>query len=151
MKKLLISGLLLAASAAPAAADAIFAVDVFTIDNLTYDLERARLSKLVSAPIVVQRIDLISQFETEMSANLPPNEDEALKVATERLAKHSNAEIQSLYSQGLNSIQLAREIGVKKVPAVVFNRKWIVYGLDPLRAYQIFEERNETGTLEAKN
>lgn len=151
MKKLLISGLLLAASAAPAAADAIFAVDVFTIDNLTYDLERARLSKLVSAPIVVQRIDLISQFETEMSANLPPNEDEALKVATARLAKHSNAEIQSLYSQGLNSIQLAREIGVKKVPAVVFNRKWIVYGLDPLRAYQIFEERNETGTLEAKN
>jgi integrating conjugative element protein (TIGR03757 family) len=145
------ASLVLVAALAPATsvfpAEPVFAVDVFTIDNLSYKMERQRLANLIAAPINLQRIDLIYKFETEISANLPADEDAAYKVATERFSKKTNTEIQQIYADGMKSIQLARSIGVTKVPAVVFNRKWIIYGLDPLRAYQVFEEKNETNQL----
>ncbi len=42
---------------------------------------------------------------------------------------------------------MARSLNVEKVPAVVFNKKWIVYGLDPLQAYSVFEMMRSRGEL----
>lgn len=123
----------------------VTSVDVFTVDGMQFGAESERLSRLANAPVYVRKIDGIFQFETQLSANLPQNEDLAYKEAMIRLSRTNLQTMEEIYSSAATAINLARSLGVTKVPAVVFNRKWIVYGLDPVRAYEVFEQKLANG------
>ncbi|WP_270819917.1 DUF1525 domain-containing protein [Aeromonas sp. Y311-2] len=122
-------------------------VDVFTVDGLLYEMESARLSKQLNVPVNVRQIDTIYKLEMNLSAGLPGNEADAAPIAADRISKLSKQMVLRTYSTAAESLTLARTIGVDKVPAVVFNEKWIVYGVDPLQAYTIFEGMNNRGEL----
>jgi len=129
-------------------AEQLASVDVFTVSGLEYGLESQRLQLQANAPVTVHRIDAIYQFQQQLSANLPGDESQALVEVQNRLAKVSKSEIERVYGATINDVALAKEIGVEKVPAVVFNRKYIVYGVDPLRAYEIFEQKRLAAQLD---
>lgn len=131
------------------AEEQISSIELFTIDGFSFDMESKRLTNLINVPVTVRRVDYITQLETELSANLPPDEEKALAIANQRLAKKNINSIVDQAGRTVDAMTIAREIGVTKIPAVVFNRKWIVYGENPLRAYQIYQEKLESNTLRA--
>ena len=131
------------------AEEQISSIELFTIDGFSFDMESKRLTNLINIPVTVRRVDYITQLETELSANLPPDEEKALAIANQRLAKKNINSIVDQAGRTVDAMTIAREIGVTKIPAVVFNRKWIVYGENPLRAYQIYQEKLESNTLRA--
>lgn len=122
-------------------------VDVFTVDGLRYDVESAQLAKKLIVPVHIRQIDEIYKLEMELSAGLPASEAEAAAIATKRFEKLSKMSVLEKYASTAESLTLARSLNVEKVPAVVFNKKWIVYGLDPLQAYSIFEKTRSRGEL----
>lgn len=122
-------------------------VDVFTVDGLRYDKESAQLAKKLIVPVHIRQIDEIYRLEMELSAGLPASESEATEIATQRFAKLNKKSVLDKYANTAESLTLARSLNVEKVPAVVFNKKWIVYGLDPLQAYSIFEKARNRGEL----
>lgn len=128
-------------------AEQLASIDVFTISGLEYGLESQRLQLQANAPVTVHRIDAIYQFQQELSANLPGDESQAMVEVQRRLGKVSKSEIERIYGSTVNDVALANKIGVDKVPAVVFNRKYIVYGVDPLRAFEIFEKKRLAAQL----
>lgn len=125
----------------------VTSVDVFTVDGMQFGKESEHLSRLANAPVYVRKIDGIFQFETQLSVNLPQNEELAYREAMIRLSRTSMQTMEEIYSSSATAINLARSLGVTKVPAVVFNRKWVVYGLDPVRAYEVFEQKQANGEL----
>lgn len=131
------------------AEEQISSIELFTIDGFSFDMESKRLTNLINVPVTVRRVDYITQLEAELSANLPPDEEKALAIANQRLAKKNINSIVDQSNKTVDAMTIAREIGVTKIPAVVFNRKWIVYGENPLRAYQIYQEKLESNTLRA--
>ena len=131
------------------AEEQISSIELFTIDGFSFDMESKRLTNLINVPVTVRRVDYITQLEAELSANLPPDEGKALAIANQRLAKKNINSIVDQAGRTVDAMTIAREIGVTKIPAVVFNRKWIVYGENPLRAYQIYQEKLESNTLQA--
>ncbi|MDX7767952.1 DUF1525 domain-containing protein [Aeromonas caviae] len=122
-------------------------VDVFTVDGLRYDVEGAQLAKKLIVPVHIRQIDEIYKLEMELSAGLPASEAEAAAIATKRFAKLSKKSVLDKYATTAESLTMARSLNVEKVPAVVFNKKWIVYGLDPLQAYSVFEMMRSRGEL----
>ena len=122
-------------------------VDVFTVDGLRYDVESARLAKQLIVPVHVRQIDEIYKLEMELSAGLPASEAEAAAIATKRFAKLSKKSVLEKYATTAESLTLARSLNVEKIPAVAFNKKWLVYGLDPIQAYSVFEKIRSSGEL----
>lgn len=130
-----------------AQAGQLASIDVFTISGLEYDLECQRLQLQANTIVNVHRIDAIYLFQQKLGAGLPTNEAQAMTEMQRRFNKLSKDEIQKVYGKAIEDITLAREIGVEKVPAVVFNRKYIVYGANPMRAYELYEQKRIAAQL----
>lgn len=128
-------------------ADQIASIDVFTIEGLEYSLESQRLQLQANTPVTVHRVDTIYKFQQKLSAGLPNDESQAMIAVQERLGTISKEEIQRIYGKTIDDITLARQLGVEKVPAVVFNKKYIVYGVDPMRAYEIYDQKRMAAQL----
>jgi integrating conjugative element protein (TIGR03757 family) len=84
-------------------------------------------------------LDLPEIIEDEISANLPANPAEAQAVLAERLTPDLTAQI----TQSHQNVTDAWSMGITKVPAVVVDRKYVVYGetnvqraLDRIEEYQ---------------
>lgn len=122
-------------------------VDVFTVDGLTYEIEQARLAQQIKVPVNVRQIDRLYKLEMELSTGLPANEEKASQMAAERIGRLSKSQVLSMYSETAEALTMARTMGVTKVPAVVFNGRWIVYGLDPLQAHAQFARLAKEGRL----
>jgi len=69
-------------------------------------------------------LDLPDILESEISANLPANPAEAQGIITERLTPDLKAQL----TQAHQNVTDAWSMGITKVPAVVVDRKYVVYG-----------------------
>ena len=69
-------------------------------------------------------LDLPEIIEDEISANLPANPAEAQGIITERLTPDLKAQL----TQAHQNVTDAWSMGVTKAPAVVVDRKYVVYG-----------------------
>lgn len=89
---------------------------------------------------VVNELKII---EDALSANLPENEDEATKVAAKLMQGPVFLEQADAARRGMNAVILADQLKLEALPAVVFDRRYIVYGEQPLAAYRIYQKHRE--------
>lgn len=101
----------------------------------------------VSAPegVTVAYLDEAEQMLDELSAKLPANAAEAASIAEMEV---KNPEFIERIRQAYTPVVLAWQLGIKKVPAVVVDAKYVVYGhtdvtaaLAKIEAYR--EQREE--------
>ena len=83
----------------------------------------------VSAPASARLIELDAptRIQSELSEHLPANRDQATAIAARRL---QDAALQQRLLAAYQGVADAWSVGVTKIPAVVMDRTWVVYG-DP--------------------
>ncbi|MCD5976782.1 Integrating conjugative element protein, family [Pseudomonas savastanoi pv. glycinea] len=69
-------------------------------------------------------LDLPAMLEADLSSALPANPAEAQAIATQRITPDLAAQL----TQAHQNVTDAWSMGVTKVPAVVVDRKYVVYG-----------------------
>jgi integrating conjugative element protein (TIGR03757 family) len=69
-------------------------------------------------------LDLPDILESEISAHLPTNPEKAYAIITQRLTPELTGQL----TQAHQNVTDAWSMGVTKVPAVVVDRKYVVYG-----------------------
>ena len=75
----------------------------------------------------VIQIDAASQIEAELNAHLPNNEQEASEIARQRLS-NGGADLRHRLTIAYQGLTDAWSLGITKVPAVVVDRRYVVYG-----------------------
>ena len=112
------------AGLAPPAWSAGPTVEVFTLSTLP-------LTNVRDA--VVYYVDTISLLKQQLSTGLPPDPRRAQALATQRIAS-LGAQLQSQARAGANGLARAAQLGVQRAPAIVFEGRWVVYGLTDVDA-----------------
>ena len=84
---------------------------------------------LVPAGLAAQvvKLDEAQRLQTALSANLPADQAQAAAIVRQRLSQ-SGASWQARMQQAYQGVADAWAMGIKKVPAVVVNRRYVVYG-----------------------
>ena len=125
----------------PLTASALETIDVFTVDGLDMPIEPLYEVAKISPDIHV--IDELKRIEDALSENLPSDEEEATKMAAKLM--QGQAFIDQTYAarRGMGAVVLADQLKLEAVPAVVFDRNYIVYGESPLNAYRIYQKFKE--------
>lgn len=99
--------------------DASWAADVWVITD--------RQHPILSVPGVrLIELDAPSRIEAELSRDLPADAAKATVIATQRL-KEDRARLQQL-AAAYQAVVNAWSLGIVKVPAVVVDRQFVVYG-----------------------
>ena len=75
----------------------------------------------------VIQIDAASQIEAELNAHLPNNEQEASQIARQRLS-NGGVDLSHRLTVAYQGLTDAWSLGITKVPAVVVDRRYVVYG-----------------------
>jgi len=84
----------------------------------------------------IHTLDAIETLEDELSRGLPADPQRAKRLALARL-QQLNKDTRSQLEHSATSIATALHYGVERYPAIVFDAKFVVYGLtDPLRALE---------------
>jgi integrating conjugative element protein (TIGR03757 family) len=127
----LLPAAILALLAAPAnARDA--SVEAFTVSS--YPIVNAR-----GAP--VHDLDSVMRLEHELSANLPADPSQAHALVAQRMAA-LGPELQQRAQQAATGLERAAQVRVERVPAIVFDGRWVVYGVtDVDTARRIYASR----------
>lgn len=108
------------------------AVEVFTLSTLP-------LTNLGAA--TVHYVDAVALLEQHLSAGLPPDPVRAQQLVAQRIAA-LGPELNARVRSGAGGLARAAQLGVQRVPAVVFEGRWAVYGLtDVAAARRIFARR----------
>jgi integrating conjugative element protein (TIGR03757 family) len=136
--------LLLLLVALPAAADtgpAPSQIDVFVTSTIEMiGVERLR-EQQPDIAITVHSIDGIEQVKAALSRDLPANAETAKRLALRRLKNFAKGEYERL-RQSAESLLLARQLGVNRYPAVVFDRQYVIYSVTDLSlAHALFQEQ----------
>lgn len=95
----------------------------------------------VQAPtgIRVVELDAASSLEAELSFPLPPDPTRAAAIARARL-NAGGASLQRRLAVAYQSVVYAWSLGIEKIPAVVVDRRYVVYGVsDVARAVSIID------------
>lgn len=94
----------------------------------------------VSPGVRVIELNTPSAIETELSVQLPPDPKGARAIVRERLAA-GGAALQRRLAGAYEDVVDAWSLGVTKVPAVVVDRRYVVYGVpDVNRAVSLIED-----------
>jgi len=71
-------------------------------------------------------LDAPKQIEAALSENLPPDADKAASLVRARLAQQP--ELSKQIAQSYQGVLDAHTLGISKIPAVVVDRRYVVYG-----------------------
>ena len=112
-----------AVNAAPSESGAI-QVDVFT--TVAFPIEPEETGE-TSADVRQYDLDGVAKFERRLAHGIPSDPEGAKKVVLERIGSFTAADSSNLRSAA-NGIALAVQLGVERVPAMVFNREAVIYG-----------------------
>ncbi|MCF5166483.1 TIGR03757 family integrating conjugative element protein [Pseudomonas congelans] len=84
----------------------------------------------VQAPARVRLIllDESERLEAKLSEGLPPNQQQAIAIMQKRLKSNDAQRLQRDLALAQQNLVDAWSMGVTKVPAVVVDRKFVVYG-----------------------
>lgn len=78
---------------------------------------------------------LITAIEDHLSAGLPADEASAVEIARSRL----NDQLKQQAVQGWAAITKIRVLGIKFLPAIVFDQSYVYYGHDLRRAKNLYD------------
>lgn len=73
-------------------------------------------------------LDQQQHLETELSRDLPPDRQNATAIIHARLSSPSGKRLQSDLAKAQQGLTDAWSMGIKKIPAVVVDRRYVVYG-----------------------
>ena len=122
-------------------------IDVFktsAIDIVRIDWLRQQLP---DSAINVYAVDSVERIEAVLGEDLPANPDVAEQTALRRLSRFGPHD-RELLQVSANALMLAWQYQVRRYPAVVFDGRWVVYGVTDLQtAYALFREQREQGGL----
>ena len=100
----------------------------------------------VEAPsdVRVVELDAPACIESDLGANLPSDPAQAAAIVQQRL-KDDGANLQHRLANAYQGVADARSLGITKIPAVVVDRRYVVYGeRDVTRALARIEEYRRT-------
>jgi len=119
-------GIFLGAMLAASAASQPPSIEVFTT-------ARYPIATASTPAVLVYNLDLPTLIEAELSTRLPQDREAAAQLASAELqgAWRKSAETLTEAYQGLFK---ARQYGLDKLPAIVFDGKAVVYGVTDLQA-----------------
>lgn len=89
--------------------------------------DRAHPVRNMPAAAAVVELDLAQRLESELAAGLPSDPDKAAKIAQSRLQQGGEA-LQRRLAKAYQGVTEAWSLGVAKVPAVVVDHRYVVYG-----------------------
>jgi integrating conjugative element protein (TIGR03757 family) len=116
-------------------------IDVFTTGQYPVQNVPEFLGEYPEKTLHVHQIDRIERLEAELSLNLPGNPEQARRQALKRM-KQLSRERQSQLQQTAKALVLAMQLGVDRVPAIVFDQQHVIYGLTDLSmALQVLRGR----------
>lgn len=121
-------------------------IDAFTTSAIDITgIERLQ-QRLTDSTIDVHRIDGIERIVAMLSGGLSANAEIAERTALSRL-NMVGARERELLQQSADALVLAWQYDVRRYPAVVFDGRWVIYGVTNLEdAYAIFQkQRAEEG------
>ena len=143
-----LTNLLLVLSALPALADPGLAparIDAFGTSKSNFTGIEQLQQVLPSADISIHLIDGIERIETILGVGLPASAGQAEKSALKRLQQLGVQEREALQNAA-DGLVLAWQYQLRRYPAVVVDRRWVVYGVTDLStAYALYTERRGEG------
>nr|WP_297354179.1 TIGR03757 family integrating conjugative element protein [uncultured Caldimonas sp.] len=75
----------------------------------------------------IVELDAAARLTAELAADLPPAPSQAAQTVRQRLQEGSGA-LQLRMASAANDVVEAWQLGVEKIPAVVVDRRYVVYG-----------------------
>jgi len=128
-------------TAVQADTDSVARIDVFVPSTIEMSGTERLQHQGPDTAITIHIIDGIAQVKTALSQDLPTQAEAARRVALERMKHFGKAERDRLRHSAEALLQ-ARNLGVRRYPAVVFDRQWVIYGVtDLMQAYSLFQQR----------
>lgn len=92
----------------------------------------------------VTELDAVRRIEARLAHRLPSNPEQAAAIATQRL-NALTPELKQTLAAGYQGIVDAWSVGITKIPAVIVDRRYIVYGeSDVARAVREIERYRST-------
>lgn len=118
-------------------------IDAFTTSTTVITGIGRLQEHLADTAINVRRIDGIERIEAMLGSGLSANAEAAERTALSRLKKFGARE-RELLQQSADALVLAWQYDVRRYPAVVFDGRWVIYGVTNLEnAYAIFLKRRQ--------
>lgn len=95
-------------------------------EALVYTDKAHTVSAAIDARVVL--LDRQHHLETDLSRDLPPDPQLAAAIIHGRLSSPSGKRLQSDLTKAQQDITDAWSLGIEKIPAVVVDRRYVVYG-----------------------
>ncbi|MDG4488897.1 MULTISPECIES: TIGR03757 family integrating conjugative element protein [Xanthomonas] len=116
---------------------ATLATDVLVITDSRHPVRTMRGERLIE-------LDEAPRIEAELSAALPADPDQATAIARRRL-NQGGADLQHRIASAYQGVTDAWSLGITSIPAVVVDRRYVVYGEpDVARAIARIEQHRRT-------
>jgi len=113
------------------------ATDIWVITDRQYPVKSLPNVRLIE-------LDTPARIEAELAAQLPSDPDRAAEIAQQRL-KDGGAMLQQRLVTAYQGIVDAWSLGVTKIPAVVVDRRYVVYGdSDVTHALSLIEKHRNS-------
>ena len=118
-------------------------VDAFgTVVDKFIGTERLQ-KRLPDTAIEVLRIDGVENIKAMLGQDLPGDTQQASRTALKNLQRLGTAEREQL-QQSADALVLAWQYEVRRHPAIVFDQRYVVYGVTDLReAYVLYRKWHE--------
>ncbi len=104
-------------------------IEIFTLSNI--NIANVDIAKKDGWRVTSYLVDGALVFERQLSAGLPADREKAMEIAKARVESMK----QSLGDRAIDSYQgqlKAVEMGVNRLPAIVFNKTDVIYGVTDL-------------------
>ena len=95
-------------------------------EALVYTDKAHTVSAAIDARVVL--LDRQHHLETDLSRDLPPDPQLAAAIIHARLNSPSGKRLQSDLAKAQQALTDAWSMGIEKIPAVVVDRRYVVYG-----------------------
>lgn len=95
-------------------------------EALVYTDKAHTVSAAIDARVVL--LDRQHHLETDLSRDLPPDPQLAAAIIHGRLSSPSGKRLQSDLAKAQQALTDAWSMGIEKIPAVVVDRRYVVYG-----------------------
>ena len=95
-------------------------------ETLVFTVKLHPISSATGARLVL--LDQQHHLETELSRALPPDPQQAAAIIHARLNSPSGKRLQSDLAKAQQALTDAWSMGIEKIPAVVVDRRYVVYG-----------------------
>jgi integrating conjugative element protein (TIGR03757 family) len=87
----------------------------------------------------VHYLDAVALLEQHLSASLPTDPQQAQALAGQRITA-LGPQLKARAAAGATGLARAAQLGICRAPAIVFDGRWVVYGLtDVAAARRVFE------------